>query len=464
MLTPNLGLIRIFSFITIFWLGCQFDNIVAQNSAPQAFQDGFQIIIDEYLEANSITGISASISLDGLGDWQGVSGISHENVLMDTSFLLGIASNTKLFTSVICLKMIEHGYFTLDDPLSSWLADYPNINPSITVRQLLQHNSGVSDYINNISLFPGEIMNNPNRVWEPEEILAQIGEPWAEPGETILYSNTNYILAAMVLEEATQGRYIDLVRDSIFEPLGLDKIYFEGFEDINGTLCHPWFFGTDYSTIPRTALGTITWSAGSLVSKPRILNRWYSSLFTTDFLSDESKVELMNFVEWPDEPLGMLMGLGVYKIPHNNRIYYGHGGRTIGYSSFTLFDEECGHSISIVMNQFFADARTLALELAEKACELANMETGIDDPSILKNQISISPNPADSEIRISFNSSEINASKISLIDLSGNIIASNDIRNGNQVTFFTQGLPSGLYMVRINTEVGIINKKVLILH
>ena len=68
MRISNLARIGIFSFIVIFWIGCQFGFVIAQNSVPQTFQDDLKIIIDEYLEANNISGTSTSISLDGYVD------------------------------------------------------------------------------------------------------------------------------------------------------------------------------------------------------------------------------------------------------------------------------------------------------------------------------------------------------------------------------------------------------------
>lgn len=434
----------------------------AQNTTLQSYQDTFQLVIDQYYDDNNFPGLSASISLGENGSWQGVAGFSHDDVLMDTAFLQGVASHTKLFTSIICLKMIENGFFALDDPLGMWLPDFEHVDPAITVRQLLQHSSGLSDYINNLELIPGQIVSEPLRIWEPEEIVAQIDEPWAAPGEIVYYSNINFILAGMVLEAATNMKFVDLVRDSIIVPLGLQDLYFEGFEEITDFMAHPFLFGQDYSDVPRTALGTLTWSAGSMVSRPITINKWYNAVFNSDFLSNEVKSNLLDFIAWPDNMDGDLMGMGIYEITHNARKYYGHGGRTVGYSSFSLYDIECNHSIFVVNNEIFSDARTLALELAEKACLLTNPETSTYE--VYRETLTVYPVPADDFIHISLTDPLNSRSIVQISDLSGKSLVSKMIGQSSEIQLSTAHLADGIYILNIYSEPQIISQKIIVAH
>ena len=452
--------------ITIFIIAIilsSFHYLFSQNSVEQSFQDSFQLIVDRYHEASTFPGLSAAVTFNEAGFWQGVSGFSHDEVAMDTSMLHGIASNTKLFTSIICLKMIEQGYFSLDDSLHSWLPNFEHVDPNITIRQLLRHESGLSDYVGNVELIPGQIVSEPFRIWEPEEIVAEIGAPWAEPGEIVAYSNINFILAAMVLESATDLEYVDLVRDSLILPLGLEDIYFQGYDSIPGIEAHPFLFGQDYADVPRIALGTLTWSAGSMVSRPVVINKWYNAIFNTDFLSESVKSNLLDFIDWPDNMDGDLMGMGVYDITHNGRKYYGHGGRTIGYSSYALYDVECGNSIFVVNNEIFSEARSLALELAEKACDLVNMETSISEAEDVE-ILNVFPNPADELIHLRLSENENDFDLLSLTDFSGSELYKVNLNKEKEIRIPSATLPNGVYVLRLSSSNQVIFKKIMVIH
>ncbi len=435
---------------------------LAQTGITVEEQSALQDVLDTYFSENNYPGLSAAVYFDEEGLFQGSAGISHEDVQMDTSMFLGIASNTKLFTAVICLKMIEQGYFTLDDQIGDWLQDFENVDPSITVRQLLRHESGLSDYINNLDLIPGEISEEPHRVWKPEEIVAEIGTPWGQPGEFVAYSNINFILAAMILEAATQKKYIDLVKDSLLNPLGLDDVFLEGFDTIQGEQAHPFLFGVDYANIPRTALGSITWSAGCMVSRPATVSSWYNALFNSEFLSEEVRINLKDFVDWPDNMDGDRMGMGMYDITHNGRKYYGHGGRTIGYSSFALYDIECGNSIFVVNNEIFSEARSLAFELAEKACELENMETSTENTVAARADISLFPNPASEEFIVSVLGKDEMLDQISIIDAQGRVLYNSSGLRSTKFIYNTASMPQGVYFIRIKTDHNVILKKLFV--
>ena len=197
--------------------------------------NALQTALDNSTMANSITGSSAAVWIEGQGMWLGTSGVSHDNVAVTPEMRFGIGSITKNFTAALCLKLQEENLLELDHPIRTWLPTFNNVNPDVTLRQLLSHQSGIADYTDDPAFFPGSI-NEPNKVWKAEEILALIGSPEFEPGAKISYSNTNYILAGMILEAVSEKTYAELLEEKIFTPLGLDEIYIEGFETVEGTI------------------------------------------------------------------------------------------------------------------------------------------------------------------------------------------------------------------------------------
>ena len=105
-------------------------------------QDTLNTYVSQF---TNIKGMSASVYIPGQGIWTGISGISYVTQPITTDMRMGIGSNTKLFVSTIILKLAEDNILSLDDSISRWLPDYPNINPNIKIRQLLNHSSGISD-------------------------------------------------------------------------------------------------------------------------------------------------------------------------------------------------------------------------------------------------------------------------------------------------------------------------------
>ncbi|WP_235297395.1 serine hydrolase [Portibacter marinus] len=445
---PNDPLLRYMTMRILF--SFTFLSFLAFTSYAQIDVGEFQLVIEEYYQSKNLPGISVAVRLADGTEFQGATGFSHAQVSMDTSMFVGVASNTKLFTSILSLKMIENGFYQLEDKVGQWLPSIQYVDPSISVKQLLQHNSGVNDFIGNNELFPGLVISEPLRIWTPEETLEYIFEPIGGPGEGVYYSNANYILAAMIMESATGLQFEDLLRDSILTPLGLDGFYMEGFEDVPGEIAHPFLLGQDYFETERIALGTITWSAGFLVSRPVWMTRWYDAVFNQNHFSDFIVSQITDFIEWPDDEEGKEMGLGLYRLNINDRTYFGHGGATIGYASYTLYDRDCGHSVNVVINELFARPQELAVLLAEKACALTSSteNTTID---FLEANVLVFPNPASESITVPF------AEVLSLYTYDGKLILKSEGPRMN-----VEKLPEGLYMLQVSRGKSNIARKVII--
>ena len=177
-----------------------------------------------------------------LGNWSEASGVANiENdtpLKPDDRFQIG--SVTKTFTATTVLKLAEAGKLTLEDTLTDWLpqevtADIPN-SDEITIRQLLNHTSGIAEYDN---ILLQQALTNPNiflNDWQPEEIVELIDgvEPFFAPGESWQYSNTNFILEGLIVEAATDNNIADEIRTRILEPLNLENTFFAEEEEIPG--------------------------------------------------------------------------------------------------------------------------------------------------------------------------------------------------------------------------------------
>src|SRR5689334_8872318 len=138
-----------------------------------------------------------------------------------------MASNTKTMVGTVALQLVAEHRLSLDDKVEKWLPGLVPNGGAITVRMLLNHTSGLPDYI----YVPEALLSITGQVprsWKPEELLALVaGEPpLAPPGASYSYSNTNYIAAGLILERAGRRSLPDLLNERIFRPLGLRDTYF----------------------------------------------------------------------------------------------------------------------------------------------------------------------------------------------------------------------------------------------
>ena len=105
--------------------------------------------------------------------------------------------------AALVLQLVEEGRLTLDDPLSTWLPDFPNIDNRTTIRQLLNHTSGIYDYVKHPDS-PFQMAYKSTKTWTQEQILLELVEqPYFSPGSGWHYSTTNYILLRLIAEKAT---------------------------------------------------------------------------------------------------------------------------------------------------------------------------------------------------------------------------------------------------------------------
>lgn len=326
----------------------------AQESAEANLSDVelarvLQTRLDEGVRLLGLVGASASVLTPGGGQWHGASGMSDpiggEPVQPD--MLFGAGSITKNFVAALILQLAEEGLLTLDDTVGQWLPEYPNIDSGITIRQLLNHTSGVFNFTDHPEF--GSIFIDPARAWAPEENIALfVGAPAFAPGTWQQYSNTNYLLAGLIIEQATGGAVSQQLRQRFWDPLQLTSTFLDVEEQINGNLAHGWGdLGDglqDLAPLPRTALYSSMWTAGAVISSADDLARWGQALFGGRVLGAESLEAMLAF-----QPV-MDYGLGAFRIVLQGRQLWGHNGGDLGYAALMLYEPRDGICISVMLN------------------------------------------------------------------------------------------------------------------
>jgi len=327
--------------------------VVAGSAVPAAATgsngDGrrLQIAVDD-LHRLGIAGVQGLARVDGVSTRAraGVGDLERGTpVPLDGYFRMG--SNTKTFVSVVVLQLVGEGKLALDDTVEHWLpgivAGNGNDGRRITVRQLLQHTSGIYNYTNDLAAFgsyEGYLAHRFDHYDAADLVaLAMKHEPGFAPGTQWDYSNTNYILAGMIIEKVTGRPWASEVRARILRPLGLQHTSAPGDRPYvpapHAKGYQQWAPGgelTDTTLFNPTAAD----AAGNLITTPTDLARFWQALQRGQLLKPRQIAQLHDTVladTFQDFIPGARYGLGIMFIPNRCGGYWSHGGDVPGMST-----------------------------------------------------------------------------------------------------------------------------------
>ncbi len=408
----------------------------AQPLSPD-LQVRLQHTLDSMRSSYGIPGISASVLLPGRELWQGTAGGSHPGVPVTSDMLFGIGSNSKLFTAAAVLKCAESGRLRLDDSLHAWLPSYPNIDSTITIRQLLNHTSGLAD-VNEIAGYPDTILSNPERVFTREEVLRWVDQPHFPAGTSWEYCNTNYILAGMIAERAAGLPFAVFLRDSILAPLHLDSTFLPVDEVLSGRAAHPWVNGTDINGTPRSSLLSAAWCAGAMYSTSSEMAQWYAALLDGRVLRPESFSAMTTFVGSGS------YGFGISEKVLAGRLLWLHGGSIRGYTSQMIYDTALKAVICVLTNETPAPAALIAQLLLSELVNATVTSIANEQPPVPSWQIY--PNPAASTVTIGSTQGPVH-----VFDVLGRLMWTG--MSAGPLRLDIAAWPKGVYLVRANNSV-----------
>ncbi|WP_328940476.1 beta-lactamase family protein [Streptomyces sp. NBC_00250] len=286
---------------------------------------------------------------------------------MDSHARFRIGSVSKTFSAVVLLQLVEEGKLELDVPVNTYL---PGLLPDdrITVRHLLTHRSGLADYTNAMfeHTVPGfEAVRN--RVFSYQELVdLSLSEPrTTQPGASYQYSNTNFVVVGMLIEELTGQPVADAYKRRIFEPLKLGKTsYVHPDTRIKGNhvrgYLHP---DEDGGALVDSTEQTVSWaqSAGAVISSPADLNTFTSALMRGRLLSP-AMMEAMTTVTPTDATNTRFYGLGLrrYNLSCGTQVY-GHTGTVQGFYTYAFSTRDGQRSLSAMANTSNHGAANTAL-------------------------------------------------------------------------------------------------------
>ncbi|MGG3647214.1 serine hydrolase domain-containing protein [Bacillus wiedmannii] len=325
-----------------------------RNSVKQAVRDTLQL---------GFPGVLAKTS-EGGKTWSYAAGVANlsSKKPMKTDFCFRIGSVTKTFTATVVLQLAEENRLNLDDSIEKWLPGVIQGNgydeKQITIRQLLNHTSGIAEYTRS----KGFNLMDTKKSYRAEE-LVKMGismPPDFAPGKSWSYSNTGYVLLGILIEAVTGNSYAEEIENRIIEPLELSNTFLPGNSSvIPGTKHARGYIQLDGASEPKDvtyynpSMGS---SAGDMISTADDLNKFFSYLLGGKLLKEQQLKQMLTTVPTGEAALGRY-GLGIYetKLPNGVSIW-GHGGSIPGFVTFAGGTLGGKHTLAVNLNSLNADS------------------------------------------------------------------------------------------------------------
>ncbi|WP_318209807.1 serine hydrolase domain-containing protein [Streptomyces sp. SJL17-1] len=309
---------------------------------------------------------------DGRAGWTGTAGERRGN----DRYRVG--SITKTFVATVLLQLQAEGRLDLDDPVEKWLPGVVRGNGhdgrKITVRQLLNHTSGIysvtSDPGFQEKVFGPAFLEHRYDRWTPKQLvdIAMTHAPDFAPGTGWNYSNTNYVLAGMVIEKVTGRPYGKAVENRIIKPLKLRATSVPGTDVTMPKPSSPaWSTLSADPDAPVHDVSelspTIAYAAGEMISDSNDLGTFYRALLKGRLLPKAEMKEMTATVRMSPELPGLGYGLGLMqqKLSCGKEIW-GHGGGIHGSSSEAHATRDGAHTLAMNFNADWTGDSTAVLE------------------------------------------------------------------------------------------------------
>jgi CubicO group peptidase (beta-lactamase class C family) len=256
----------------------------------------------------------------------------------DVKFRLG--SLTKQFTATLVLLLQQDGKLKIDDPVSKYLPDAPKAWEKITLANLLGHTSGIHSFTDMKEF--GVWRMSPHTT--EEELALFRDKPLDfEPGSKFVYSNSNYEVLGAVIEKVSGKKYGDLLRERIFDPLGMKDSGLDTDELILPKRAQGYMPGPKGLALARSESMTVPWAAGSIYSTTSDLLKWEHGLFGGKVLSADSLKAMTT-------PGKGNYGLGVMVTDEGGLKVVRHGGGIEGFNTSLTYVPERKIAVVVLSN------------------------------------------------------------------------------------------------------------------
>jgi D-alanyl-D-alanine carboxypeptidase len=267
-----------------------------------------------------------------------------------------VASAAKAFSGAVALSLVSEGKLSLQNTIGKRLPELPEAWWEVTLRQLLNHTSGIPDF----SLDPDfldALRASLTKAPPPEELLSFVEDEdlLFDPGSEYHYSNSDNIVVALMLEAATGRSYEDLLRERVYRPLGLSMTTLPRGPNLR----KPFIHGYDLSEPPPEDVSELVaagwaWASGGIVSTPADLNDFIRGYVGGKLFDERTQAKQRRVVEGggsePPGPGQNSAGLAIFRYETRCGTVWGHTGNTPGYTQFMAASPNGRRSVTVSIN------------------------------------------------------------------------------------------------------------------
>lgn len=260
---------------------------------------------------------------------------TNKDINTESKFRIGSISKT--FTATLIFKAIDEKKLTLDQTILKFFPTVKNAD-KITIANLLNHHSGIFNFTNN----PAYLQWNTQPKTR-EELVSLISERPSnfEPNSKAEYSNSNYVLLSIILEKLYKNPYAAILKEKIINPLKLASTYYGDKINLANNEVNSYSFNGTWNKQIETDM-SIPLGAGAIVSNPKDLNKFISSLLDGELVSAESLAKMKTITD--------KYGMGLTGIPYYDKEGFGHGGAIDGFTSMLYYFPADKLAIAITSN------------------------------------------------------------------------------------------------------------------
>ena len=267
-----------------------------------------------------------------------------------------LASVSKAYNGAVALRLVERGQLRLSDTIGQRLPSLPRAWHNVTLRQLLNHTSGLPNYTTDPEL-QAALSRDPHAFTPRDKILDYVRDKPLEfpPGSRYAYSNSDNIAVGLMAQTATGRTYERLLSRLVFRPLGLRRTSLQNSFTLPGPYVHGYDNGP---TRPREDLSTalnmsFVWAAGAIQSTPNELNRFMRAYGAKRLLGSRARRQQRRWVRGNSEPPGpgrASAGLGLFRYRQRCGTVHGHTGNFPGYTNFAAVTPGGTRSVTVSIN------------------------------------------------------------------------------------------------------------------
>jgi D-alanyl-D-alanine carboxypeptidase len=275
-----------------------------------------------------------------------------------------LASTSKAFNGAVALSLVDKDMLSLDDTIAQRLPALPAAWGPVTLRQLLDHTSGLPDF-SEAETYQATLRRNPRTIFLPHAVLLSfvVNRPLRfPPGSQYRYSNSDNIVVALMAEQAAGQPYDQLLSSLVLTPLGLNETSLpDGFR-----LPAPYMHGYDNEGDPPADISTAlsmsgVWASGGMVSSPIDVNEFARAYVGGKLFGQAARDQQLRLVVGHSEPIGPganRAGLGIFRYQTRCGTVYGHTGNYPGYTQFFAATLDGERSVTFSISEQLTQAMT----------------------------------------------------------------------------------------------------------